>query len=272
MTDVHLPESLDTVARAFSKVAGKYDQFGDDHPHLTRMRHKVYRHLMRHVPPGSSILELNSGSGTDAVYLAQRGYRVHATDIAPGMLQRLEDKVERFGLGEQLTAQTCSFSELEQVTGGPFDAVFSDLGGLNCAPSLTPIIDKLPLVLRAGGVVTWVLMPPVCLWELALVFTGKLRLAFRRLSSQGTLAHLEGFYFPVYYFTPRQAMASFGPEYELLSIEGLSVITPTAESKNLARRFRRVYGTLAWLDDRLSPRWPWRAWGDFYVISLRYRP
>jgi hypothetical protein len=63
-----------------------------------------------------------------------------------------------------------------------------------------------------------------------------------------------------------------GDDYRLLNIEGLSVITPTAESKNLAKRHPRAYSALAWLDDRLAPLWPFRAWGDFFIISLRYEP
>ncbi len=261
-----------TIADAFSRTAEKYDAFATDHPHLTRMRGKVYRHLARFVPPGGKILELNAGTGTDAVYLAQQGYTVHATDIAPGMLARLQDKIERLGLGDRLTCQECSFTNLEAIQGGPFDAVFSDLGGLNCIPDLRPVIQALSGVLRPGGVVTWVLMPPVCLWELGLVFSGQFRLALRRLSRGGTSAHLEGRTFTVYYFSPRQAMAWFGNEYKILALEGLSVITPTAESKNLARQHPRLYHALSWLDDRLSVRPPWWGWGDFYILSFRYLP
>jgi ubiquinone/menaquinone biosynthesis C-methylase UbiE len=261
-----------TIATAFSRTAGKYDAFADDHPHLTRMRQKVYAHVQRHTSPGAHILELNAGTGTDAVRLAQLGYRVHATDIAPGMLQRLNEKVFRLGLGDRITAEPCSFTELDRLMTGPFDAVFSDLGGLNCVPDLKPVIDQLPKVLRPGGVVTWVLMPPVCLWELVLVFSGQWRLATRRLFRGGSRAHLEGEYFQVYYFDPASVIRSFGADYQLLALEGLSVITPTAESKNLAKRFPRIYRILSWVDDRLAPRWPWRGWGDFFMVSLRYRP
>ncbi len=261
-----------TIAEAFSDTAEKYDAFATDHPHLSRMRGKVYRHLARFIPPGEKILELNAGTGTDAVHLAQQGYTVHATDIAPGMLARLQDKIERLDLHERVTCQECSFTNLDSVQGGPFDAVFSDLGGLNCIQDLRPVIQSLPGVLRPGGVVTWVLMPPVCLWELGLVFTGQFRLAMRRLSRQGTRAHLEGRTFTVYYFTPRQVMAWFGQDYQVLALEGLSVITPTAESKNLARQHPRLYHLLSSLDDRLSPRAPWWGWGDFYILSLRYLP
>ncbi len=258
------------IAEAFSRTAATYDAFSEDHPHLSRMRGKVYDHLARYLPAGSRILELNAGTGTDAVQMAQRGYAVHATDIAPGMLARLQDKVERLGLGDRVTCQSCSFTNLEGVRGGPYDAVFSDLGGLNCIADLRPIIASLPLVLRPGGLVTWVLMPPICLWELATVFTGQGRAALRRLARGGTRAHLEGLYFNVYYFPPRQVIDWFGEDYDIVALEGLSVITPTAESKNLARRFPRLYRALSWIDDRLSTRPPWWGWGDFFILTMQY--
>ena len=264
--------SFDTIAEAFSRTAEKYDAFADDHPNQTRMRNKVYAHLERYIPKDSRILELNCGTGTDAVELARRGYRIHATDIAPGMLDRLQAKVSALNLSRQITVQQCSFTELDHVRGAPFDAVFSNLGGLNCINDLTQVIQQLPGVLRAGGLITWVLMPPVCLWELAQIFRGHPRLAFRRLARNGTRAHLEGLYFNVYYFTPKKVLQWFGVDYACLAIEGLSVITPTAESKNFAKRYTRLYHALSRIDDRVASPQPWRGWGDFFIITMRYQP
>ncbi|NJC97043.1 MAG: hypothetical protein C3F07_18940 [Anaerolineales bacterium] len=263
---------FNTIAEAFSRTAEKYDAFAEDHPNQTRMRNRVYAHLERFLPNGSRILELNAGTGTDAVELARRGYRIHATDIAPGMLARLHDKETQLHLENRITVQQCSFTELNQIQSAPFDAVFSNLGGLNCIPDLSPVVAQLPKVLRPNGIVTWVLMPPVCLWEMAEIFRGHPRLAFRRFSKDGTRAHLEGLYFTVYYFTPEKVLHWFEDEYDCLSIEGLSVLTPTAESKNFAKRYPRLYRTMSWLDDRLAFRRPWRGWGDFFIITLRYRP
>jgi len=267
-----LDPQAETIAEAFSRTAEKYDAFAQDHPHLTRMRNKVYDHIGWYLPRGSSILELNAGTGTDAVQLARRGYRLHATDISPGMLDRLRDKVRDLNLQGRITWEERSFLSLDDVPGAPFDAVFSNLGGLNCVPDLSPIIRQLPGVLRAGGLVTCVLMPRVCLWEWLEVFRGNFRLAFRRLTQGGVRANLEGLHFDVYYFSPRQVIAWFGDEYDLLALEALSVITPTAESKNFAKGFPRLYRALSWLDDKLSPHWPWHGWGDFYILSLRYHP
>ncbi len=269
---VDLSDPFENIAEAFSRTAEKYDRFAEDHPNLSRMREKVYSHLSRHLSPGARILELNAGTGTDAVALAGRGYYVHATDIAPGMLQRLRDKVDRSGLAERVVVQNCSFTALEAVHGGPFDAVFSNLGGLNCIPDLRPVIAQLPLVVAPGGTVTWVLMPRICLWELGLVFTGDFKVAARRLSRGGTLAHLEGKRFMIYYFTPQQVIAAFRPGYQLQEIEGLSVFAPPAESKNLALKHPALYRGLCWLDDHLARRPPFYGWGDFFIATFRYLP
>ena len=268
MNQIH----VETIAEAFSRTAAKYDSFAEDHPHLTRMRNKVYAHVVRHIPRGARILELNAGTGTDAVQLAQRGYFVHATDIAPGMLDRLREKVDQFRLHDRVTMEQQSFLSLEKIQGAPFDAVFSDLGGLNCIPDLRPVIQQLPKALKPGGMVTWVLMPHVCLWELAEVFRGHVSLAFRRFARGKVRANLEDLHFDVYYFSPSQVIEWFGDNFALLALEGLSVLTPTAESKNFAKRHARLYRVLSRLDDTLSPRWPWYGWGDFYILTMRYQP
>lgn len=262
---------LEAIADAFTLTAARYDSFAVDHPHLTRMRKKVYAMFGRHVPAGARVLELNAGTGTDAVALAARGYSVHATDVAPGMLARISPKAAELGLADRISVQSCSFLQLEEVTGGPYDAVFSDLGGLNCTADLSRVARGIDRAVVPGGAVVLVVMPHICLWELGLLLVGKFRLAVRRLGRHGTRAHLEGREFTVYYFTPLDVRAAFGPDYDFVALEGLSVITPTAESKNLAIRHRRIYGALAWLDDRLAPHAPFSGWGDFFILVLRRR-
>ncbi len=232
--------ALGIISEAFSRTAEKYDAFAVDHPNQTRMRNKVYSHFTRLVRPGSHVLELNCGTGTDAVELARRGYHVHATDIALGMLDRARAKVSEWGLQDRITVEERSFLNLRDVLGAPFDAVFSDLGGLNCIADLSPVIRQLPAVLKPNGIVTWVLMSHVCLWEMAEIFRGHTRLAFRRFSRGAVRSHLEGLFFDVFYFSPKQTVRWFGDQFDLLALEGLSVLTPTAESKNFARMFPRL--------------------------------
>ena len=127
------------VAEAFSRKSAVYDAFGEDHPNLTRMRQRVYAAVTRHLKPGSHLLEINAGTGLDASQLVKSGYTVHATDLAPGMIEAIEQKVADQQLDGRLSAQQLSFTNLDQADNGPFDAVYSNFGGLNCVADLKDV-------------------------------------------------------------------------------------------------------------------------------------
>ena len=54
-------EHIEAVAEAFSRKALIYDEFGEGHPNLARMRRKVREHVLDFLKPGDRILELNAG-------------------------------------------------------------------------------------------------------------------------------------------------------------------------------------------------------------------
>lgn len=259
------------VAQAFTYKAEAYDQFGLDHPNLARMRREVYSHVLRFAAPGSHILELNAGTGADAAFFASRGYIVRATDISPGMVAAIREKILRLGLQGRLAVEQCSFTDLSAITGGPFDYIFSNFGGLNCIPDLTWVTRQLPGLLKPGGRLTWVVMPPVCPWDLAQALRGDLRQALRRLQPGGTLANVAGVRFRVHYFTPGQVQRALGAQFRRLALEGLSVFAPPADRKHFAARYPRLYRRLVWVDECLAT-WPlFRGWGDFFIYTGEYR-
>jgi SAM-dependent methyltransferase len=260
------------VAEAFSRKARVYDEFGQDHENLARMRAHVRRHALRFLRPGDRILELNAGTGADALFFARLGYRVHATDLSPGMVARIEAKVAASGLGRLISVQQCSFAQLDRVSAGPFQYVFSNMGGVNCLDDLTQITRGLPALLAPGAVVTWVVMPPFCPWELLAALRGDWKTAGRRLHRPGTLADVAGVKFMTYYFWPGQVQRAFGPRFQPLALQGLSVFTPPADRKEFPARHPRLYAALRFLDDRFAGLPPFNRWGDFFILSLQYRP
>jgi ubiquinone/menaquinone biosynthesis C-methylase UbiE len=264
-----LNRQLSMVSAAFSRKATLYDAFGENHENLARMRRKVYDHIKALVAPGSYLLELNAGTGLDATAMVSRGYRVHATDIAPGMVAEIEAKIERNGLDDRLTVQQCSFTDLEQIKDGPFDAIYSNSGGLNCIADLRAATRQFPSLLQPGGVATCVVMPPICPWELAITVKD-FRVGTRRLHRRGVMANVGDVQFRTWYFTPRQVRQAFGPRFRQVRLEGLSVLTPTADNKTFARRHPRLFRALAELDDRLSRRPPFNSWGDFFILSMEF--
>ncbi len=265
-------DHFEHVAQAFSYKANIYDEFGKDHPNLERMRQKVYGHVLRFIEPGARILEINAGTGTDAAFFAGQGYSVHATDLSPGMLASIEAKIEQRHLQGRLTAELCSFTNLSAVKGKPFDYLFSNFGGLNCIADLTLVTRQIPELLKPGGRLTWVVMPPICPWELAQVFKGDFQFAFRRLRKGGIQANVEGVRFHVSYFTPGQVLRALGSQFHLLELEGLSVFAPPADHKDFAIHSPKLYSELIRLDNRLANLPLLRSCGDFFILSAEYCP
>jgi hypothetical protein len=206
------------------------------------------------------------------VYFSKLGYRVHAIDISPGMIAQIEEKVQNESLVGRLTSQKGSFTKLEEITCGPFNYVFSNMGGINCTDRLDQVIGGIRQFLLPGGFVTWVVMPPICLWELALVLRGDLNTPRRRLASGGVLANVEGVRFMTYYYSPGRIVKAFGDDFHKQKIQGLSVFTPPADRKEFSSRHPLMYACLRYLDEQLSDLYPFNRWGDFYILTLRYEP
>ena len=265
-------EAWKGVAEAFGRKARVYDDFGRQHPNLERMRAKVRAHVQQLLPPGGRLLEINAGTGADACYFAGQGYWVHASDLSPEMVAEIRAKASQNGLSQRLTVQQLSFTQLEEAQGGPFDGVLSNMGGVNCTSDLRAITSALPALLKPGGVVVWVVMPPICLWELAQGLRGDLKLALRRLRPGGVIAQVEGLPVPTFYHSPGRVRAAFGPDFQTLRLQGLSVFTPPADHKDFPLRHPRLYRWLVGLEERLSDHFPFQGWGDFFILSLRYQP
>lgn len=260
---------FDAIDRGFSAKALVYDDYGADHPVILWSRALVRRHLMSLVPPGARVLELAAGTGSDAAFLAERGYHVHATDIAEGMVAESRRKIAAYGLADRMTAQRVSFTELERVTGGPYDLVFSNFGGLNCVPDLTAMTRGLPSVLKPGGFVTMVVMPPVSPWELLHALQGDFKTAFRRLHRGGVMARVASAHFKTYYFRPGQILRALGPGYRRVEQRCLSLFSPPSFMEGFSRGSPKRFQRLTRLDERLGA-WPvLNAAGDYVLLTVQ---
>src|SRR5580765_8745369 len=103
------------AALAFSNQSVYFDELYASQEIIRYKRKRVRDHLLNCLLPGGHVLELNSGTGEDAVFLAQKGYYVHATDISAGMQKKLIEKVSFHGLSESITTELCSFNQLDYL-------------------------------------------------------------------------------------------------------------------------------------------------------------
>ncbi len=262
--------NLQNIKEAFSRQSLIYDDYEIEHPILRFMRQEVRLHVMNFLREGDKILELNSGTGTDAVFFAGNGFKVHATDISEGMILQLKNKATKHQLTDYISIQQCSFFELDKLNKGTFDYIFSNFGGLNCSPDLTEITKHFPNLLNKNGRVTLVLMPPYCPWELALVFRLHFRTAFRRLKKNGTKSHIEGKHFNTFYYTPGQVLKALGKNFRKIKLQGLASFTPPPYMRNFPRKHHVLFRSLNQFDRYFSGYFPFNRMADHFILSAQY--
>ncbi|MCQ6959075.1 class I SAM-dependent methyltransferase [Mucilaginibacter aquariorum] len=268
-TTVNINEQL--AGAAFSNQSGVFDALYSGNTIINYKRERVRRHVLQYLKPDSSILELNSGTGEDALFFAQQGFRVHATDIAVGMQAELTDKAARNNMQQLISAEICSYTRLQQLKNqGHYDLIFSNFAGLNCTNELDKVLNSFSALLNSEGVVTLVILPKFCLWETIMLFKGKFKTAFRRFfSSKGRVAHVEGVRFKCWYYNPSFIKKYLRNDFDVLSIEGLCTIVPPSYIEGFAEKYPAAYKFLTCAEDKLKTTWPWRSIGDYYIISLK---
>jgi ubiquinone/menaquinone biosynthesis C-methylase UbiE len=259
------------AASAFSKQAAHFDLLYNDNTIIQYKRKRVREHVERFLPPRSSILELNAGTGEDTVYFARQGHTVHATDIAAGMQEIAIKKIKEAQLEKTVSFELCSFTELEGLHHeGPYDLIFSNFAGLNCTHELQKVLGSFSPLLKPGAFVTLVLLPQFCLWEFLLLFKGKFKTAFRRFSgSKGTKARIDGEYFRCWYYDPSFIRKHLKNSFDVVASEGLCTLVPPSYMEHFAEKHPGLYRFLVKKENRWKSRWPWKMIGDYYIITLR---
>ena len=217
------------------------------------------------------MLELNSGTGEDALYFAVLGFRVHATDLSSGMLDKLmQKKSARTGM-DTITTEQCSFTNLEQLKNkGPFDYVYSNFGGLNCTGDLNKVLADLTPLIKPSGFLTLVIISKFCLWESLLIFKGKFRTAFRRFfSSNGRQARAEGKRFKCWYYRSSFVINALKSHFTLVSLEGLCTIVPPSYIEGFPEKHPVAFAYLCRQENKRKSAYPWRHIGDYFIITLQ---
>jgi ubiquinone/menaquinone biosynthesis C-methylase UbiE len=259
------------ASEAFSKQAPVFDQLYGSNSIIAYKRKRVRDHILKYISTGRSMLELNCGTGDDALFFAKKGFRIHATDISEEMLSILNQKLNTSDLEKNISSENCSFTELETLHNrGPFDVVYSNFGGLNCTGALDKVLHELNPLVKHGGIITLVIISKFCLWETLLLFKGKFKTAFRRFfSKHGRKAHIEGHYFKCWYYAPSFIKNVLKKDFDLLNIEGLCTIVPPSYIENFAEKYPRLFSFLKRKEDSLKSRWPWKYIGDYFIVSLK---
>jgi SAM-dependent methyltransferase len=272
--------ALETSLRdpPFDALADTYDQTFTFSRIGRAQREAVTREMDRVFRPGQRVLEINCGTGVDAVYLASRGVEVLACDAAPRMIEVArrwaERRREQAGLGAPATFRVLETEKIGTLqTEGlarHFDGVLSNFAGLNCVEDLSLLARDLAQLLKPGATVLFCLFGRFCAWEvLWYLGQGKPREAFRRFRSGGDTVRLAGgATVRVLYPAVRKLARLFSPEFQLKGWKGIGVTVPPTYLEPLACRFPKVLRALARFDRGLSRCPGLRGMADHVVLRF----
>ncbi len=263
---------FEQVNLAFSKQSEIYDEYEKTNPLLSWMRQQVYEVVLQHLNQGNKILELNSGTGTDAIFLAKLGYDVTCTDLSDGMIQKISIKVDRENLTDRIKIFQCSFTELDKLPANKFDLIFSNFGGLNCVDDLRLVTRFFPALLNQGGKVILVIMPPVCPWEIAQVLKGNFKFAFRRFGKSYTNANVEGIEIKTFYFSARKIKEALGSKFRIIHKRGLAIFTPIPQMENFINKHPRLLRIFQQTEKIFGKHFPFNLVGDHLILVAEYNP
>lgn len=259
------------AAVAFTQQSKIFDGLYSGNLMIQYKRKRVREHLAKYLSAGQFILELNSGTGDDAIWMAQQDCKVHATDISVGMQHVMSQKIKDLHFEKLISNELCSFTELEKLQQrGPFDIIFSNFAGLNCTDNLKKVLSSFSELLKPGGIITLVLLPKFCLWEFLLLFKGKFKTATRRFFSRpGRSANIEGINFKCWYYNPSYIIKNLKNDFKVLSIEGLCTLMPPSYIEYFAEKHPTIFSILRKKEKFYKSHWPWKYIGDYYIISLQ---
>jgi SAM-dependent methyltransferase len=262
---------VDDTRHAFDAVAAVYDRANARNPTLCAMRRRSLAAFTEHVPAGSRVLDLGCGPGTDEEALVAAGYTVTAIDCSPAMVEEARRRVTRSSLEDRVEVRQLGIQELDRLAPAMFDAALSNFGPLNCVPNLAETARIIGKRLRPGGVLVASVIGRVCPWELALYASrrewARLRVRFRPTFVAVPLA---GRTVWTRYYAPRafeRAFAAAG--FARVSLRGLGLFVPPPYMEAFSARHSGLVATLQAVEDRLGGLFPFRYWGDHFLIVLK---
>jgi ubiquinone/menaquinone biosynthesis C-methylase UbiE len=259
------------LAAPFDAIAGVYDRVFSDSAIGQAQRKAVWAEMDRVFHSGHRILEINCGTGIDAVRMALRGIHVVACDSAPEMITQARQRIE--GLpGLPVRFQCLPTEEIDGLAqaDGPYDGLLSNFSGLNCISDLRPVARSLSRLVRPGGRFVVCLFGKFCLWEVLWYLRQDSARAFRRFRRHGVKSELApGVSVTVRYWSVRDLQKSLAPQFRLERRRGIGVVSPPTYAASLAERFPQLFRAGAKIDPLLGWCPGVRAVSDHVVLTFQ---
>lgn len=266
-----MTQSSNPAAIAFDAIALDFDVRFGQWLSVAAQRRAVRSALLQVFPAGGHILELGGGTGEDALFLAERGFKILLTDPSPSMVSITRAKLSRFDAQAEIVAgeDLDNFASHHLSAGGAlFDGVFSNFAPLNCVADLEPVARGLARLLKPGAAAMLVLFGTLCPSEMATeALRGRPRQALRRLKRGKIPARLAKREFHVIYHRRAALLRAFAPWFALEKCLGIGVTVPPSAAEPWISEHLRLLRFMEAMDRVISR--PMAIFGDHVLYQFR---
>lgn len=257
----------------WDSVADAYDQDFESTLIGQLKRAAVWRDLDRLFVSGQRVLEINCGTGIDALHLAERGIRVVACDISQRMIELARLRVGSTRFSKAIDFRTLATEEIAALIedGGRFDGAFSNFSGLNCVEDLRTVSRNLSQLLHPGGRALFCMLGRFVPWDILWFGAhGQFRRALRRVSGPTTRA-VPGGTLNVAYPSANQIAEAFAEHFNLRRFGGIGICVPPSYMEHWARRFPKAVSAFASGDRLLGGLPGFRSMADCILLELEHK-
>ncbi len=238
--------------QAFDTYAKDYDAHFTNSFIGKAQRWQVYKQVKKYISfQAKKVLEINCGTGEDAVWLALQGASVLATDISEGMLQVTRQKKA----GHFINTKQMSSQDIKLLSPEKFDVIFSNFGGLNCLSEkeLIDFKNGCLQVQNTSGQLAFVIMGTTCWWE-RFYYNRKKdpARANRRLNKSGAETVMDGHHFKTWYYSPEDMKALFNSHYKHIATKPIGLFVPPSYLEHYVKKRKMLFGLLKFMDSLLG--------------------
>jgi SAM-dependent methyltransferase len=263
-------QSIDSAQAYWDTAAETYDLDFANTLIGRAQREAIWREIAKVFTAGQRILELNCGTGIDAVFLANRGVRILACDIAPRMIELAQRRANSTQTNEQIDFRVLATENIESLDKeGLFDGAFSNFSGLNCVDDLPAVAQKLARLLRPGARLVLCMIGRFVPWEIAWYMAhGNPHRAFLRFKKVTVGRIGKDAVVSVRYPSVRKLASIFSPGFRIKKRQGIGITLPPSYLEYLAQKFPLVLNHLANFDRRIGCLPLMRSMGDCVLLQF----